>query len=233
MRIRALQHGVNMTPVALAPPISAIAAVAMALTALTMVLTPGPNMIYLASRSISQGRRAGLISLAGTGVGFIAYMLMANLGLAVVFVAVPWLFIGLKAAGVAYLAYLAWHALRPRGRGVFEIRDLPRDSNSRLFRRGLITNLLNPKVAIMYLTVIPQFIDPQRGHPLLQGLTLGTLQITVSLTVNTLIVIAAGSIARFFARRPSWAIWQRRTTGILLGAVVVLLAVEVPDRAHT
>lgn len=228
----ALHHGVKMTLAALAPPISAAAAVAMVLTALTMVLTPGPNMIYLASRSISQGRRAGLISLAGTGLGFIVYMLMANLGLAVVFVAVPWLFIGLKAAGVAYLAYLAWQALRPGGQGVFEIHDLPRDSNRRLFRMGLITNLLNPKVAIMYLTVIPQFIDPQRGHPVLQGLTLGLLQITVSLTVNALIVIAAGSIASFLAHRPHWAVWQRRTTGILLGTVALLLALEVPDRAH-
>lgn len=217
---------------ALAPPISAAPAVAMILTALTMVLTPGPNMIYLASRSIGQGRRAGLISLAGTGLGFVVYMLMANLGLAVVFVAVPWLFIGLKAAGVAYLLYLAGEALRPSGRGVFDIRDLPRDSNGRLFRMGLITNLLNPKAAIMYLTVIPQFVDPQRGHPVLQGLTLGVLQIMVSLTVNALIVIAAGSIASFLGRRPQWAIWQRRITGILLGAVALLLALDVPDRAH-
>nr|WP_219818268.1 LysE family translocator [Clavibacter michiganensis] len=221
-----------MTFTALAPPISAAAAVAMILTALTMVLIPGPNMFYLASRSVSQGRRAGLISLAGTGLGFIVYMLMANLGLAVVFVSLPLLFIGLKAAGVVYLAYLAWQALRPTGRGVFEVRDLPRDSGGRLFRMGLITNLLNPKVAIMYLTVIPQFIDPQRGHPLLQGLALGLLQIVVSLTVNALIVIAAGSIASFLARRPRWAIWQRRTTGVLLGAVALLLAFDVPESAH-
>lgn len=221
-----------MTFTALAPPISAAAAVAMILTALTMVLIPGPNMIYLASRSVSQGRGAGLISLAGTGLGFIVYMLMANLGLAVVFVSLPLLFIGLKAAGVVYLAYLAWQALRPAGRGVFEVRDLPRDSVGRLFRMGLITNLLNPKVAIMYLTVIPQFIDPQRGHPLLQGLALGLLQIVVSLTVNALIVIAAASIASFLARRPRWAIWQRRTTGVLLGAVALLLAFDVPESAH-
>lgn len=204
----------------------------MILTALTMVLIPGPNMIYLASRSVSQGRRAGLISLAGTGLGFIVYMLMANLGLAVVFVSLPLLFIGLKAAGVVYLAYLAWQALRPAGRGVFEVGDLPRDSVGRLFRMGLMTNLLNPKVAIMYLTVIPQFIDPQRGHPLLQGLALGLLQIVVSLTVNALIVIAAGSIASFLARRPRWVIWQRRTTGVLLGAVALLLAFDVPESAH-
>lgn len=213
-------------------PLSSQAALAMAATALAMVLTPGPNMMYLASRSIGQGRRAGLVSLAGTGVGFATYMLLANVGLAVVFVAVPWMFIGLKAAGVAYLAWLAWQTLRPGGAGVFEVRDLPRDGDWRLFRMGLATNLLNPKAAIMYMTLIPQFIDPNRGHRLTQGVTLGLLQIGVSLTVNALIVIGAGSIAGFLARRPSWTVWQRRVTGTLLGAVAVLLAREVPAQAR-
>ncbi|MFG2721660.1 LysE family translocator [Streptomyces sp. NPDC048416] len=204
----------------------------MALTAVAMVLTPGPNMIYLVSRSIGQGRSAGLISLAGTGVGFVIYMLMANLGLAVVFVAVPWLFIGFKAAGVVYLANLAWQALRPGGRTMFDVRAFPHDSPARLFRMGLVTNLLNPKAAIMYLTLIPQFIEPNRGDPTLQGLALGLIQITVSLTINALVVVAAGAIAAFLAQRPSWATWQRRVTGTLLGAVALLLAREVPARAR-
>ncbi|MBJ7289271.1 LysE family translocator [Williamsia sp.] len=197
-----------------------------------MVLTPGPNMMYLVSRSIGQGRRAGLVSLAGTGVGFVVYLLMANLGLAVVFVAVPWLFIGLKSAGVAYLAHLAWQALRPGGRGVFEVSDLPKDSPARLFSMGLITNLLNPKAAIMYLTLIPQFIDADRGHRFAQGMTLGTLQITVSMIVNASIIVAAGSVAQLFTRSPTWALWQRRVTGSLLGGVAIVLAREVPARAR-
>ncbi|OYO16231.1 lysine transporter LysE [Enemella evansiae] len=205
----------------------------MAAAAMAMVLTPGPNMMYLASRSIGQGRRAGLVSLAGTGVGFVIYMLAANFGLAIVFVAVPWLFIGLKAAGVAYLAWLAWQALRPGGAGVFEVRELPGDSDWRLFRMGLVTNLLNPKVAIMYLTLIPQFIDPSRGSQVVQGITLGLLQIGVSMAVNALIVIGAGSIARFIEGRPGWIVWQRRATGALLGAVAILLAREVPARAQS
>ncbi|MFD5144469.1 LysE family translocator [Streptomyces sp. NPDC058401] len=216
----------------LSSPVSGISVLGMALTALVMVLTPGPNMIYLVSRSIGQGRTAGLVSLAGTGVGFVVYMLMGNLGLAVVFVAVPWLFIGFKAAGVLYLAHLAWQALRPGGRGMFEVRDVPRDSPARLFRMGLVTNLLNPKAAIMYLTLIPQFIDPQRGNPTVQGLTLGSVQIAVSLTVNALIVVAAGAIAAFLGERPGWAAAQRRITGTLLGAVAVLLVREVPARAR-
>src|SRR5690349_15405504 len=125
--------------------LSTAAMLGMTLTALGMVLTPGPNMMYLVSRSVSQGPVAGLISLGGTATGFAVYMTLANLGLAVIFVAVPWLYIGFKAAGAAYLAYLAWQALKPGGHGIFEARELPRDSRWRLFRMGLVTNLLNPK----------------------------------------------------------------------------------------
>jgi threonine/homoserine/homoserine lactone efflux protein len=212
--------------------ISMAAALGMALTALRMVLTPGPNMMYLVSRSISQGRGAGLISLGGTAAGFLIYMTMANFGLAMVFVLVPWLFMAFKAAGAAYLGYLAWQALKAGGRGLFETRTLERDSVGRLLRVGLITNLLNPKAAIMYLALIPQFIDPARGHTAAQGFQLGGLQITVSMVVNATIVIAAGSITSLIARRPSWATWQRRVTGTLLGAVALMLAREVPASAR-
>ena len=204
----------------------------MALAALVMVLTPGPNMMYLISRSISQGRMAGWISLAGTGVGFLVYMTMANVGLAVVFVAVPWLYIGFKAAGAAYLGYLAWRVLRPGGRGIFEPQELARDSSWRLFRMGLVTNLLNPKAAIMYLALIPQFIDTARGNTAAQGFNLGLIQIVISMSVNALLVFAAGSVAELVRSRPTFAVWQRRVTGSLLGAVTLLVAREVPARAR-
>ncbi|MGL5857521.1 MAG: LysE family translocator, partial [Angustibacter sp.] len=197
--------------------VSTAAALGMALAALAVVLTPGPNMLYLVSRSISQGRVAGLISLAGTVLGFVIYMLMANLGLAVVFVTVPWLYVGFKTAGVLYLAYLAWQALKPGGVGAFEVRNVPRDSPGTLLRMGLVTNLLNPKAAVMYLTLIPQFIDPNTGNRVAQGLTLGTIQIAVSMTVNALIVLGAGLLATLLAARPRWATWQRRATGTMLG----------------
>ncbi|MCW2602114.1 MAG: LysE family translocator [Pseudonocardiales bacterium] len=206
--------------------VSASAAIGMALVALGMVLTPGPNMIYLVSRSVSQGWRAGMVSLLGTMVGFVLYMTMANLGLAAVFILVPWLYVGLKLAGAGYLLWLAWRTLRPGGVALFEARSLPRDSRAKLFRMGLLTNLLNPKAAVMYVALIPQFIDPSAGSVMLQGFVLGSIQISVSMLINAAILLVAGSLATFVATRPAWIRRQRKITGTMLGAAGIALAIE-------
>jgi threonine/homoserine/homoserine lactone efflux protein len=211
-------------------PVEAGAALGIALVALAMVLTPGPNMIYLVSRSLSQGSVAGLVSLGGTALGFVVYMTMANLGLAAVFVVVPWLYTGLKLAGALYLLFLAYRALSG-GTGLFEVRDLASDSKARLFSMGLVTNLLNPKAAIMYVALIPQFIDPGRGDVVAQGFILGGIQIAVSLCVNALLIVGAGAVAAFLRRRPRWLVWQRRTTAALLAGVGVTLLIEAPAPA--
>jgi threonine/homoserine/homoserine lactone efflux protein len=211
--------------------ITLAAATGIALVELGMALTPGPNMVYLVSRSIGQGWRAGMMSLAGTAVGFVVYMTMANLGLAAVFLVVPWLYTALKVAGALYLLWLAYKTLRPGGMSLFEPRDLPRDSAGKLFRMGLVTNLLNPKTAIVYLAVIPQFIDPSAGDVIAQGFQLGGIQIAVAIVVNGAIILAAGSIAVFLRRRPLWVRWQRKITGTLLGIVGVKLAIDAPAPA--
>jgi threonine/homoserine/homoserine lactone efflux protein len=211
--------------------VSSSAVIGMALVALGMVLIPGPNMIYLVSRSVSQGPRAGLVSLSGTFVGFLVYMTMANFGLAAVFVYVPVLYTGVKIAGAAYLLYLAWKTLKPGGTSLFEPRDLPRDSRWKLFRMGLTTNLLNPKAAIMYLALIPQFVDRHAGDVILQGFLLGGVQITVSMIVNSIIVLLAGAISVFLRTRPSWLRWQRWITGSLLGIIGIKLAIDAPSAA--
>jgi threonine/homoserine/homoserine lactone efflux protein len=203
--------------------------VGIVLVALGMALTPGPNMLYLVSRSVSQGWAAGMVSLLGTALGFVVYMTMANLGLAAVFVYVPALYVAIKVAGAAYLLFLAWRTLR--GVSTFERAELPRDSRWRLFRMGLVTNLLNPKAAVMYLALIPQFVDPAAGHVAAQGFTLGMLQIGTSFAVNTCLILGAGAIAVFLQSRPGWARWQRRVTASLLGMVGVRLALDAPTRA--
>ena len=200
--------------------------IAFALIALGMVLTPGPNMIYLVSRSISQGPAAGLISLGGVALGFVFYMLSAALGITAFLFAVPFAYDALRLAGAAYLAWLAWNALRPGGRSAFQVRDLPKDGPRKLFVMGLVTSLLNPKVAILYLSLLPQFINPAKGHVLSQLLVLGVTQISISLTVNAIIAVTAGSIATFLAGRPFWLVVQRWMMGTVLAALALKMATE-------
>lgn len=199
---------------------------AFALVALGLVLTPGPNMIYLVSRSISQGRAAGLVSLAGVGLGFIVYMLCAAFGITALVFAVPYAYDGLRIGGALYLLYLAWQALKPGGRSPFQLRELAPDRPRRLFAMGLLTNLLNPKAAMLYLSLLPQFIVPGHGSVLGQSLALGFTQIAISLTVNALIVLAAGSIAGFLGGRPLWQALQRWMMGTVLAALAVRMLAQ-------
>jgi threonine/homoserine/homoserine lactone efflux protein len=201
--------------------------------ALGMVLTPGPNMMYLISRTIVQGRRAGVVSLGGVALGFVVYLVATNLGLSVLFIAVPELYVAVKLAGAAYLGWLAWKTLKPGGLSVFTPQEVPPDSSRRLFMMGLMTNLLNPKIAVMYLSLIPQFINLQAGHVLMQGFLLGSLQILVSVAVNLSIVLAAGTIATFLAQRATWLRVQRYLMGTVLGTLAVTLAADTSRPAAT
>ena len=199
---------------------------AFGLVSLGMVLTPGPNMIYLVSRSICQGRRAGLISLGGVALGFVFYMVCAAVGITALVMTVPYAYDALRFAGALYLAYLAWQALKPGGRSAFQVRQLPHDSRVRLFTMGFVTNLANPKIAVMYLSLLPQFIVRGHGSVLAQSLALGCVQIAVSVSVNALIACMAGSIAGFLAGRPVWASVQRWLMGSVLAGLAVRIALE-------
>ena len=191
-----------------------------------MVLTPGPNMVYLISRSICQGRTAGLISLAGVALGFVIYMLCAAFGITAFVLAVPFAYDPLRLAGALYLLYLAWQAIKPGGRSPFHIRDLPKDAPLKLFLMGLLTNLLNPKIAVMYLSLLPQFITPEHGGVLTQSVMLGVTQIVVSISVNAAIIVASGSIAVFLTHRPAWAVMQRWLMGTVLASLAVRMMTE-------
>jgi threonine/homoserine/homoserine lactone efflux protein len=125
-----------------------------------------------------------------------------------------------------HLAWLAWSALKPGGRSPFEIRALKADSPRRLVLMGLLTNLLNPKAAIFYLSLLPQFIDPTRGSVLLQGLVFGFTQITISMIGNAIFAASAGRIARFLQHRPRWLLIQRWIMGSVLGALAARMAIE-------
>lgn len=197
-----------------------------ALVSLGLVLTPGPNMIYLISRSITQGAAAGIVSLGGVALGFVFYMLCAAFGITALLLAIPFGYDALRFAGAAYLLWLAWQAVKPGGRSPFQVRKLAVDSPRKLFAMGFVTNLLNPKIAMLYLALLPQFIDPSAGSVLAQSLVLGAIQIAISVSVNAMIALAAGSIALFLATRPSWMLVQRWLMGTVLAGLAVRMAVE-------
>lgn len=194
--------------------------------ALLMVLTPGPNMIYLISRSICQGRKAGVISLFGVIAGFLVHMLAAAIGLSAVLVALPLAYEVLKWAGATYLLWLAWQAVKPGARSLFAPLQLPPDSNARLFFMGFLTNALNPKIAAFYLSIFPQFVSPERGSVFLQSIALGCTQVVVSFSVNLLVALFAASLASWFAHRPLWLALQRWAMGFVLTALAVRLAMD-------
>ncbi|HEY4127086.1 MAG TPA: LysE family translocator [Gammaproteobacteria bacterium] len=200
---------------------SLAAMTAFGLISLGFAITPGPNMMYILSRSLSQGTEAGLMSLVGVVAGFIVYLLLSAFGITAVMMAVPFAYDVLRIAGALYLLYLAWGVLKPGGRSPFETRMLPPHSDRRLIAMGFMTNLLNPKAAMLYLALLPQFIDPRRGSVLLQALVLGSIHITLSLTANGCAAIAAGNISRFLARSPSWLKAQRWFMGTVLTALAV------------
>ncbi|MEN8280278.1 LysE family translocator [Acinetobacter gerneri] len=199
---------------------------AFSLIALALALTPGPNMMYLVSRSICQGRQAGMISLGGVALGFVFYMLAASFGLTTILLAVPYAYETLKIAGAVYLLWMAWNALKPGGQSPFEIKSLSYDRPKKLFFMGFLTNLLNPKIAIMYLSLLPQFINPAHGHIFLQSILLGSIQILISITINALIAFSAGSIALFLSKRPMWSIFQKWFMGTVLAAMALRILLE-------
>ncbi len=189
-----------------------------------LVLTPGPNLLYLISRTLCQGRGAGLISLAGTTSGFVVHIVAASLGISAVLIAVPVLFDAVRFAGAAYLLWLAFDSVRSRGTGLFTPRSLEPEPPAKLFRTGLLTSILNPKVALFYLALFPQFIVPEHGYVLLQSLVLGATQVAIAIVGDTLFVLAAARISRWLAARPLWMAVQRWVQGGVFAAIAVKLA---------
>jgi threonine/homoserine/homoserine lactone efflux protein len=197
-----------------------------AAAALMMAITPGPNMVYLISRSICQGKRAGVISWLGVVVGFTVHMCSAAIGLTALFMAVPLGYEILKFAGALYLLWLAWQAVRPGARSPLEPRQLPDEPPGKLFTMGLLTSILNPKVAIFYLSVLPQFMSPENGSLLAQSLTLGTTQVVIGSSVNLIVTLSAARMALWFSRKPTWLAVQRYVMGFILGTLAVRLLAE-------
>lgn len=211
--------------------ITAAAALGVATVAFGLVVTPGPNMMYLVSRSLTQGRRAGFVSLGGVAAGFLVYLLATSVGLAVLFTTVPALFVVVKLAGAAYLLWLAWTMLRGSS-NAFRPSEGDHHSARRLFLMGMATCLLNPKIALLYVALLPQFVDPDRGGVWIQTLQLGVVQIAVAVAVNAAWVVAASHVAVLLARSRAAERAVRIATGGLLAWFAVHLGLAQPSAAR-
>jgi threonine/homoserine/homoserine lactone efflux protein len=194
-----------------------------ALAVLLLALTPGPVWILLLSRTLAQGRRAGYFSLLGVMAGVFVHVLLAAFGLSVVLLALPFAFDAIKLAGAAYLLWLALSTVRGGGMS-FTPQPLDPVPGRVLLRQALIASTVNPKVAVFYLSLFPQFVDPATGLVLAQSLTLGVVHVVVSTLVDGSLVTLAGFLAGWFAGRPLWLKVQRWFLGSAFGALAVWLA---------
>lgn len=197
-----------------------------ALASLVMVISPGPNMIYLISRSLSQGKKAGIISLFGVMVGFLFHILLVSFGLTAIFFAVPYAFVVVKFLGVAYLLYLAYSSVKSKNQIFNGNSNLKKDKPLKLFNTGLLTNVLNPKMAVFYLSFFPQFIKPESGSVLTQSLQLGATQIIISFAINLLIVLSAAKMATWFSKKPVWLRIQKWFMASVLSGLAMKMALS-------
>jgi len=191
---------------------------------LGLALTPGPNMLYLVSRSLAQGTRAGMVSLAGCQAGSLAIMLCAAAGITAALFAVPYAWDALRIGGALYLAWLAWQCVKPGSDPLFAPRSLPPEPDARLFAVGFATAALNPKVALFYVAVLPPFLDPGAGNIFVQGAILGAVQIAVCTAFDAVLVKGAAGTAHFLGTRPLWLAAQRYVLGAALALIAAKLA---------
>jgi threonine/homoserine/homoserine lactone efflux protein len=194
-----------------------------AAAALALCATPGPDMLLIASRSVSQGKASGFATLAGIQVGTYCHALAAALGLSQLFLVVPVAYDVVRYAGAAYLLYLAWQAFRSSGSIQAPVAGGRRYPIGVVFRQGLLTNLLNPKMALFVLALFPQFVDPAAGSVAMQIMLLATVLNLIGIVVNGAVILTASGLGRAFSTRTRW----RRVPQILLGTVFAGLAVRL------
>ena len=197
-----------------------------ALTGLLLNLTPGNDMLYIMARSSGQGTKAGVVSALGIGGGCIVHMLAAVVGLSALIAQSAVVFNIIKYLGAAYLIYLGLKSLLAK-KGALQIDQKLQDlSYRKIFWQGVITNVLNPKVALFFLAFLPQFIDVSKGSPSLQILFLGTWFNVVGTIVNIIVALLFGKIGIWLSGSPTFIQWQERITGLLLIGLGIKVALS-------
>jgi threonine/homoserine/homoserine lactone efflux protein len=198
-------------------------------TAVVLILTPGQDTFFILGRSIASGRPAGIAAALGISAGTVLHTCAAALGLSALLAASPQAFMAVKLAGAAYLLYIGVRTLLSRTTAVAgaDARS-PGDGRWPAFRQGIVTNLLNPKVALFFLALMPQFISGNSTSKVGAFLVLGLSFVTLGLAWCTTLAIGAASLRRAFLRRRSLASWMNRIAGTMFIALGLRLAAARP-----
>lgn len=190
-------------------------------------LTPGPDMLFTIARSIGQGRTAGIISALGIGSGAIVHIIAATFGISALFAYSATAYLVLKYAGAAYLVYLGIRSFRSGQPMSLSKKNGKPLAYSRIYWQAVVTNVLNPKVALFFISFLPQFVDPSVGSVTMQTLFLGVLFDFNSTILLVAIALLAGSAGEWLATKEKFWKWQQRFTGSVLIALGAKLA--LPD----
>ncbi|MEP1651952.1 MAG: LysE family translocator [Paracoccaceae bacterium] len=188
-----------------------------------LAVTPGPDMILVAARSAAQGRMAGLMTQVGISAGTLVHALILALGLSQLFLAVPYAYDAVRYLGAAYLIFLAWQAVKTPHDTTTNSASATDLSLLVIFCQGLITNFLNPKVALFFLALLPQFLDPAKGFIGLQVMVLATFFVAIDFAVHGVVIWGAGSVRSF----TNGGSKLKKYSGYFLGLVFTGLAARL------
>jgi len=197
-----------------------------AFASLMLNITPGNDMLYVATRSASQGVKAGIVSSLGIAGGCIVHLLAAVIGLSAIIANSAVAFNIIKYIGAAYLVYLGIRSFLSK-QNKFNLNDkIEKKPLSKLFWQGVFTNVMNPKVALFFLAFLPQFIHPEKGNAALQILLLGLWFNFSGTIVNIIIAMLFGKLGNWLADKQAFIKWQNKITGILLVGLGIKVALS-------
>lgn len=194
-------------------------------TAIVLILTPGQDTFFILGRSLAGGRTAGVAAALGVSAGTVVHTILSALGLSALLATSPYAFMAVKLAGAAYLLYIGIRALLARATPAPGAdAALAGDGRWPAFRQGIITNLLNPKVALFFLALMPQFIDARSTSKVAAFLALGLTFVALGVLWCCILAVGAAKLRGAFMRRPSIATWLNRVAGAMFIALGLKLA---------
>lgn len=195
------------------------------ITSLVLIITPGQDMMLVMSRSIAQGWKAGVVTAAGVSTGLLGHSLLAALGLGAVLLASEMVFVTIKYVGAAYLVYLGIKLLVQRHSRI-EVHGMAAAPMRKLFFQGAFSNISNPKITIFYFAYLPQFIHAGSGDPTITLFVLGVAFAALTFLVKGPVGYGAGVLSGWLRSRPAVLSWINRTSGVILVALGLKLALE-------